>query len=113
LWVCITSVQDLLDFIVSGEKPGVILIVLPSYVTLPFSLTDFYLRFDAYFLFFFHFLLDIFSIYISNAIPEVSYTLLCLIPLPIHSQFLALVFPCTGTYKVCKTKSPLFPMMAD
>ena len=33
LRVCITSVQDLLAFIVSGEKSGVILIVLPLYVT--------------------------------------------------------------------------------
>jgi hypothetical protein len=32
--------------------------------------------------------------------------------LPTHSNFLALEFPCTGTYKVCKTKGPLFPMMA-
>jgi hypothetical protein len=39
--VCITSVQDLLAFIVSGEKSGVILICLPLYVTLPFSLTAF------------------------------------------------------------------------
>ena len=39
--VCITSVQDLLGFIISGEKSGVILIVLPLYVTLPFSLTAF------------------------------------------------------------------------
>ena len=31
--VCITSVQDLLAFIVSAEKSGVILIVLPLYVT--------------------------------------------------------------------------------
>ena len=31
--VCITSVQDLLAFIVSGEKSGVILIGLPVYVT--------------------------------------------------------------------------------
>jgi hypothetical protein len=29
-----------------------------------------------------------------------------------HSHFLALVFPCTGAYKVCKTEGPLFPMMA-
>ena len=34
-------------------------------------------------------------------------------PLPTHSHFLALAFPCTGAYKVCKTKGPLFPMMAD
>jgi hypothetical protein len=34
-------------------------------------------------------------------------------PLPTHSHFLALVFSCTGAYKVCKTKGPLFPMMAD
>jgi hypothetical protein len=34
-------------------------------------------------------------------------------PLPTHSHFLALAFPCTGAYKVCKTKRPLFPMMAD
>jgi hypothetical protein len=31
--VCITSVQDLLAFIVSGEKSGVILIGLPFYIT--------------------------------------------------------------------------------
>jgi hypothetical protein len=31
--VCITSVQDLLAFIVSGDKSGVILIGLPLYVT--------------------------------------------------------------------------------
>ena len=33
LRVCISSVQDLLVFIVSGEKSGVILIGLPLYVT--------------------------------------------------------------------------------
>ena len=33
LRVCITSVQDLLAFIVSGEKSDVILIGLPLYVT--------------------------------------------------------------------------------
>jgi hypothetical protein len=34
-------------------------------------------------------------------------------PLSTHSHFLALAFPCTGAYKICKTKGPLFPMMAD
>ena len=34
-------------------------------------------------------------------------------PLPTHSHFLALAFPCTEAYKVCKTNGPLFPMMAD
>ena len=34
-------------------------------------------------------------------------------PLPINSPFLALAFPCTGAYKVCKSKGPLFPVMAD
>ena len=33
LRICMTSVQDLLGFIVSGEKSGVILIGLPLYVT--------------------------------------------------------------------------------
>ena len=33
LSVCITSVQDLLAFIFSGKKSGVILIGLPLYVT--------------------------------------------------------------------------------
>ena len=33
LSVCIISVQDLLAFIVSGEKSGVIMIGLPLYVT--------------------------------------------------------------------------------
>jgi hypothetical protein len=34
-------------------------------------------------------------------------------PLPTHSHFMALAFPCTGAYKVCNTKGPLFPVMAD
>jgi hypothetical protein len=29
-------------------------------------------------------------------------------PLPTHSPFLALVFPCTGAYKVCKSNGPNF-----
>jgi hypothetical protein len=33
-------------------------------------------------------------------------------PLPTHPHFLAVAFPCTGAYKVCKTKGPL-PVMAD
>jgi hypothetical protein len=41
LSVCITSVQVLLAFTVSGEKTGVILIGLPLYVTWPFSFTAF------------------------------------------------------------------------
>ena len=36
-----TSAQDLLAFIFSGEKSGVILTGLPLYVTLYFSLTSF------------------------------------------------------------------------
>jgi hypothetical protein len=58
---------------------------------------------------FFPFLLGIFFIYISNAIPKVPPPN----PLPTHSHFLALAFPRTEAYKVCKTKRPLFPMMAD
>jgi hypothetical protein len=34
-------------------------------------------------------------------------------PLPTHSPFLAVVFPCTGAYKVCVSNGPLFPVMAD
>ena len=34
-------------------------------------------------------------------------------PLPTHSPFLALTFPCTRAYKVCKSNGPLFPVMAD
>jgi hypothetical protein len=34
-------------------------------------------------------------------------------PLPTHSHFLALAFPCTEAYKVCMTNGPLFPLMAD
>ena len=33
--------------------------------------------------------------------------------LPTHSHFLVLVLPCTGAYTFCKTKGPLFSMMAD
>jgi hypothetical protein len=64
--------------------------------------------------FFFNFLLDIFFNYISNTIPKVPIFLPPhTAPLPTHSHFLALVFPCNGAYKVCKTKGPLFPMMGD
>jgi hypothetical protein len=34
-------------------------------------------------------------------------------PLPTHCPFLALVFPCTGAYKVCKSNGPLFAVMTD
>jgi hypothetical protein len=34
-------------------------------------------------------------------------------PLPTHSPFLALAFPCTGAYKVCMSNGPLLPVMAD
>jgi hypothetical protein len=61
---------------------------------------------------FLYFLLGIFLIYISNAIPKVPHTLPPT-PLPTHSHFLALVFPCTGAYKICKSNGPLFPVMAD
>ena len=41
LRVCMSSAQDLLAFMVSGEKSGVILIGLPLYVNWPFSLAAF------------------------------------------------------------------------
>jgi hypothetical protein len=58
------------------------------------------------------FLLGIFLIYISNVIPKVTHTLPPN-PLPTHSHFLALAFPCTGAYKACKSNGSLFPVMAD
>jgi hypothetical protein len=58
-------------------------------------------------------LLCIFLNYISNAIPKVPHTLPPPTPLPTHSHFLALAFPCTGAYKVCLTNGPLFPLMAQ
>ena len=41
LRVCVRSAQDLLAFMVSGDKSGVILIGLPLYGTWPLSLTAF------------------------------------------------------------------------
>jgi hypothetical protein len=32
----------------------------------------------------------------------------CSSPLPTHSHFLALVFPCTGAYEVCMTKGKFY-----
>ena len=66
-------------------------------------------NFEDYFL---NFLLGIFFIYTSSAIPKVPHTL-SPNPLPTHSHFLALAFPCTEAYKVCKTNGPLFPLMAN
>jgi hypothetical protein len=57
--------------------------------------------------------LGIFFIYFSSAIPKVPHTLHTLTPLPTHSHFLALAFPCTEAYKVCMTNGPLFPLMAN
>jgi hypothetical protein len=55
-------------------------------------------------LFFFHFLLDIFFIYISNVIPKFPYTL----PLPCSPTHPLLLpgpaFPCTRAYNLHKTK---------
>jgi hypothetical protein len=50
------------------------------------------------------FLLDIFFIYISNAIAKVPYTLPYPVPQLTHSCFLALAFPCTGAYNLHKIK---------
>jgi hypothetical protein len=58
------------------------------------------------------FLIRFFFIYISNAISKVPH-ILPQTPLATHSPFLALAFPCTEAYKVCKTKGPHFPMMAN
>jgi hypothetical protein len=61
---------------------------------------------------FIYFLLGIFFIYISNAIPKVPHTLLPT-SLPLHSHFFALAFPCTEAYKVCKTNGHNQPPNAD
>jgi len=53
--VCMKSVQDLLAFIVAGEKSGVILIGLPSYVTWPFPLTAFNILFFILCIWCFHY----------------------------------------------------------
>jgi hypothetical protein len=66
------------------------------------------------------FLLDIFFIYISNAIPFPSFLFKSPLyassrpsPQYTHSHFLAMAFPCTGAYDLHKTKGPLLPLMAD
>jgi hypothetical protein len=60
----------------------------------------------CFFACFYFFLLDIFFIYISNAILKVPYTLPPPrpAPLPTHSCFLALAFPYWGIYNLHKTK---------
>jgi hypothetical protein len=51
------------------------------------------MKYDLNVIFFFFFLLGIFLIYISNAIPKVPHTHPPT-PLPTHSPFLALAFQC-------------------
>jgi hypothetical protein len=74
--------------------------------------------------FFFYFKFFIFSffppIFISYSLhlhfkcyPERPYTLPPPLPYPPTPTSWPRCFPCTGAYKVCKTKGPLFPMMAD
>jgi hypothetical protein len=86
-----------------GEKTSII-----GFIEVFWELTIFF--FLSFF--FKYFLLGIFLIYISNAIPKVPHTVPPT-PLPTHSHFLALAFPCTGAYKVCKSNGPLFPVMAN
>jgi hypothetical protein len=52
----------------------------------------------------FPYLLDIFFIYISNALPKAPIPSPCPAPQPTHSHFLALAFPCTEVYDLRKTK---------
>jgi hypothetical protein len=72
----------------------------------------FFLFFQHIFFSFLIFLLGIFIIYISKAIPKVPHTLPPT-PLTTHSHLLALAFPCPGAYKICMTNGPLFPEMAN
>jgi hypothetical protein len=64
-------------------------------------------KINLYFFSFSYFLLDIFFIYISNAIPKVPYTSSppppTPIPQPTLSCFLALAFPCTRASNLHKT----------
>jgi hypothetical protein len=68
-----------------------------QFLILNFSMLSFFFFIKA-------FLLDIFFIYISNAIPKAPYTLSRPAPKPLHSCFLALTFPCTGAYNLHKSK---------
>ena len=54
------------------------------------------------------FLSDIFFITFQMLSRKSTIPSPCPAPLPTHSHFLALAFPCTGAYKVCKTKGSLF-----
>jgi hypothetical protein len=65
------------------------------------------------YLFCFFFLIRYFLILHFKCYPKSPPYPPCPTPLPTHSHFLALVFPCTEADKVCKSKGPLFPMMAD
>jgi hypothetical protein len=65
--------------------------------------------FRIFFFFFFYYVFSSITFpMLSQKFPPLPPT-----PLPTHSHFLALAFPCTGAYKVCLTNGPLFPLMAD
>ena len=81
--------------------------------SLDFKKYDNICHFPYFILLFLQFLLDIFSFTFQMLSQKSSIPSHHPAPLPTHSHFLALSFPCTGAYKVCNTKGPLFPMMAD
>jgi hypothetical protein len=72
-------------------------------------ITDFY----AESLFFFYFFYYVFSSITFPMLAQKYFMPYPPTPLPTHSYFLALVFPCTGAYKVSVSNGPLFPVMAD
>jgi hypothetical protein len=63
-----------------------------------------------FFFFYFYYIISSFTL---QMLSQKSHIPPCPLPLPTHSHFLALVFPCTGAYKVCKTRGPLLPMMEE
>jgi hypothetical protein len=86
--------------------PPPIILIYSRFTHPPPNLPPIFMSFFFFFSFFYYVFSSITFPMLSQKSPPPT-------PLPTHSHFLALAFPCTGAYNVCLTNGPLFPVMAD
>jgi hypothetical protein len=122
-WFITLWYQEVRENIFSGEKRSLVCsgyfrgrrsLRISSKHRVYFFYVPFFSCVDLFIYLFIYLFNLIFSLYTFQMLSW-KFPIPSLSPAPLHtySHFLALAFPCTVAYKVCKTKGPLFPVMAN